>query len=96
MVRKWVLLQLVMQIAGLLSEGDGSVNGLEMFGIDWQTVAIGIFQEVSDGASHSHGSNSPFTAEVKAFGECAGIGREKRESGLLEKEWANLRKVADG
>ena len=95
-VRKWVLLRLVTQIAGLVSEGDGSVKGLEKFGIDWQIVAMGIFREVSDGVSHSHGSDSPFTAEVKAFGEGAGLGREKLENGLLEAEWAKLRRVADG
>lgn len=95
LVRKWVLLRLVTQIAGLVSEGDGSVKGLDKFGIDWQIVAMGIFREVSGGVSLSHGSNSPFTAEVKAFGECAGLEREKPENGLLEEEWAKLRKVVD-
>lgn len=82
------------QITGLVSEGNGSVKGLEKFGVDWQIVAMGLFQEVSDGAPHSHGTNSSFTAEVKAFGEGAGMGREKCESGLLEEEWAKLRKIA--
>ncbi|KAF6236550.1 hypothetical protein HO173_005331 [Letharia columbiana] len=95
-VRKWVLLRLVTQIAGIVSEGDGSIKGLEKFGINWQIVAVGLFHEISDGAPHSHGSNSPFTAEVKAFGEGAGMGRGKCEKGLLEEEWAKLRKVADG
>ena len=95
-VRKWVLLRLATQIAGLVSEGNVSVKGLEKFGIDWQVVAMGFLQEVFDGASHSHGSDSPFTAEVKAFGECAGLRKDKWKQGLLEKEWAKLRKVADG
>ncbi|KAF6220177.1 hypothetical protein HO133_003308 [Letharia lupina] len=95
-VRKWVLLRLVTQIAGIVSEGDGSIKGLEKFGINWQIVAVGLFHEISDGAPHSHGSNSPFTAEVKAFGEGAGMGRGKCEKALLEEEWAKLRKVADG
>ena len=94
-VRKWVLLRLVAQIAGLVSEGDGSIMDLEKFGIDWQIVAMGLFQEVSDGAPHSHGSHSPFTAEVRAFGENAGMGGEKREGGFFAEEWAKLRKVAD-
>ena len=93
-VRKWVLLRLVTQIAGLVSEGDDSIKGLEKFGIDWQIVVMGLFWEISDAAPRSHGSNSPFTAEVKAFGEAAGMGREKKEKHLLE-EWAKLRKVAD-
>lgn len=84
-----------MQITGLVSEGDDSVKSLEKFGIDWQVVAMGLFQEVSDGASHSHGSDSPFTTEVKALGERAGLGKDKWEKGLLEEEWAKLRKVAD-
>ena len=93
-VRKWVLLRLVTRIAGLVSEGDGSIKGLEKFGINWQIVAMGLFQEVTDGVSHSHGSSSPFTTEVKAFGKDAGMGREKCERDFLE-EWAKLRKVAD-
>lgn len=93
-VRKWVLLRLVTQIAGLVSEGDDSIKGLGKFSIDWQIVVMGLFWEVSDAAPHSHGSSSPFTAEVKAFGEGADIGREKQEKHLLE-EWAKLRKVAD-
>ncbi len=71
------------------------MKGLEKFDINWQIVAMGLFQEVSEGASLSHDSNSPFTAEVKAFGEGAGMWREKCESDLLKKEWAKLRKVAD-
>lgn len=93
-VRKWVLLRLVAQIAGLVSEGDGSVRGLEKYGIDWQSIARDLFHEVSDGAHRSHGNNNPFTVEVKAFGEGAGIGSEKRARDV-SKEWAKLRKAAD-
>ena len=84
------------QIAGLVREGVNSIKGLENLGIRWQIVAIGLFQEVSDGAPFSHGIDSTFTTEVKAFGEGAGMGREKLERGLLEEEWAKLRRVADG
>lgn len=94
-VRKWVLLRLVIQIARLVSEGDGRIRVLEKFGIEWQIVARGLFQEISDGAPFSHGSNSPFTAEIETFGEGAGMGKEKFESGILEEQWAKLRKVAD-
>ena len=94
-VRVWVLLQLVTKIAGLVSEGDRSIMTLAKFGINWQTVAIGLFQEVLDGAPRSHGSDSPFTAEVKAFGEGAGMGIKRSQKGLFEEEWAKLRKVAD-
>ena len=92
MVRKWVLLRLVTQITGLLSEGDSSVRCLEKFSINWRTVATGLFQEVLDGVPRSHGSDSPFTAEVKGFGEGANIGREKCDK---EEEWAKLRQVAN-
>ena len=95
-VRKWVLLRLVTQIAGLVSDGNSSIKGFGEIDMNWQIVAMGLFQEVSDGAPHSHGSNSPFTAEVYAFGERAGMGREKLERVLLEKEWAKLRRIADG
>ena len=94
-VRRWVLLQLVIQIAGLVSEGSSDIKDVEKFGIDWQTVAGGLFQEVSDGASHSHGDNSSFTAEVKIFGEVTGIGGKMSGMGLLEEQWAKLRKIAD-
>ena len=95
-VRKWVLLRLVTQITGLLIEGDSSVKALGKFGINWRTVATGLFQEVIDGAPYSHGNDSPFTAEVKAFGAGVYMGREKSDKELLEVEWAELRKVADG
>lgn len=94
-VRKWVLLRLATQIAGLVSDGDGSIKALEIFCIKWQVVAMGFFQEVSNAISFSHGNNSPFTAEVKAFGEGAGIGRERLENELLEEEWVKLRKIAE-
>ena len=92
MVRKWVLLRLVTQITGLLSEGESSVKCLEKFSINWRTVATGLFQEVLDGVPRSHGSDSPFTAEVKGFGEGANIGRENCDK---EEEWAKLRQVAN-
>ena len=94
-VRKWVLLRLVTQIAGLVSDGNTSVQALEKFSIQWQVVAMGIFQEVSNAISFSHGDESPFAAEVKAFGEGAGIGRERVRNELLEEEWAKLRKIAE-
>ena len=94
-VRKWVLLRLVTQIAGLESEGDSSIKGLGRFGINWQIVAMALFQEISNAAPRSHGSSSPFTAEIKAFGEGAGMGRERSERASFEEEWAKLRKVAD-
>ena len=71
------------------------MKGLENCDINWQIVAMGLVREVSEGASLSHGSDSPFTAEVKAFGEGAGMRRENRESDLLKEEWAKLRKIAD-
>ena len=94
-VRKWVLLRLVTQITGLLSEGDSSVKCLEKFNINWRTVATGLFEEVLDGVPRSHGSDSPFIAEVKGFGEDANIGSEKTDKDLLEEEWAKLRQVAN-
>ena len=93
-VRKWVLLQLVTQITGLISEGDCSLKDLEKFGINWQIVAMGLFEEVSD-VKKSHGTDNPFTAEVKAFGEGAGMGREKSGKESFAEEWTKLRKVAN-
>ena len=94
-VRKWVLLRLVTQIAGLVSDGDASIQALEKFSVHWQLVAMGIFQEVSNAISFSHGDESPFAAEVKAFGEGSGIGREGLRNELLQEEWAKLRKIAE-
>ena len=94
-VRKWVLLRLVIQIAGLVSDGGGSIQALEKFCVQWQVVAMGIFQEVSNAISFSHGNNSPFAAEVKVFGEAAGIGRERVSNQLVEEEWVKLRKIAE-
>ena len=94
-VRKWVLLRLVTQITGLLSEGDSNVKCLEKYGINWRTVATGRFQEVWDGVPRSHGSDSPFAAEVMGFGEGANIMREKCDKGSLEEEWAKLRQIAN-
>ena len=95
-VRKWVLLRLVTQITGLVSEGDSSVKGLEQFNINWRTLATGLFREVLDGVSHSHGSDSLFAAEVKGFGEGLNMEWEKSDKDLLEQEeWAKLRRVAD-
>ena len=78
-----------------MSDGDGSIQALEKLCVQWQVVATGIFQEVSNAISFSHGNKSPFAAEVKAFGEGAGIGREKLRKELLEEEWAKLRKIAE-
>ena len=94
-VRKWVLLRLVTQITGLLSEGNSSIKCLGEYGIDWRTVTMGLFLEVQDGVLRSHGSDSPFTAEVKGFGERANIGTEKSNKVVLEEEWAKLRQVVN-
>ena len=94
-VRKWVLLRLVIHIVGLVSEADSSIKEFERVGIDWQVVANGLFREISEEAPYSHGSDSPFTAEVKVFGEGVGIGKEKSEKGLFDEERVKLRKVAD-
>ena len=71
------------------------MQALEKFCVQWQVVAMGIFQDVSNAISFSHGNNSPFAAEVKAFGEGAGIGRERLRNELLEEEWVKLRKIAE-
>ena len=94
-VRKWVLLRLVIHIAGLVSEEDSSIREIEKVGIDWQLVADGLFREISEDAPYSHGNNSPFTAEVKVFGESVGMGKGKSEKGSFEEERVKLRQVAD-
>ena len=94
-VRKWVLLRLVTQIAGLVDEGDSNIKEFGETGINWQIVAMGLFQEVSAGAPRSHGNHSPFTAEVMSFGERTGLGRESSETSLIQEQWEKLRKVAD-
>ena len=93
-VKKWVLLRLVIHIAGLMIE-DSSVKELGKFGIDWQVVANGLFQEISEEAPYSHGSDSPFTAEVEGLREGLGMGIEKGEKVLFEEERVKLREVAD-
>jgi len=94
-VRKWVLLRCVVQIAGLIGEGDGSVKVLERFGVDWQAVAIGLMREVSDGVDLSHGEGNAFKEEVRGFGEGVGIGGREVEGGLVGEMWGRLRRVAD-
>lgn len=95
-VRKWVLLRLVTQIAGFESAGDSSVKSLEKVEMDWHIVAFGILREVLDGVILSHGDSSPFTTEVRALGQAIGwTGHEKIGEESVEKEWGKLRKLAD-
>ncbi|MCJ1449797.1 hypothetical protein MMC28_000125 [Mycoblastus sanguinarius] len=94
-VRKWVLLRLVVQIAGLVSENDDSVKAMENFGIDWQIVAVGLYREIADGVIFSHGRESPFADQVKALGEGTGIVGASVGRKRVTEEWGTLRKVAD-
>ena len=95
-VRKWVLLRLVVQIAGLTQEKDENVKGLDRFEIDWRIVVEGLWREVSGGVVLSHGEENAFAEEVRIMGQGMGI----RGAGLnmtnMEEEWAKLRKVAGG
>ncbi|KAL6720726.1 hypothetical protein ACLMJK_002651 [Lecanora helva] len=97
-VRKWVLLRCVVQIAALISEdGDvGTKEKLEKFGIDWQVVAVGLFQEVEEGVGRSHGVGSGFAEEVRGFGEGVGVRGGSVERGVVEEMWGRLRRVAEG
>lgn len=94
-VRNWVLLRCVVQIATLLGEGDASVKVLQRVRVDWQIVAMGFAREVQGGVQLSHGLDSPFAGEVKAFVEDLGFERMDFDGEVLEEVWRRLRKVAD-
>lgn len=94
-VRKWVLLRLVIQIAGTI-QGDGDlVKALDHFKVDWRIVIEGLWKEVSDGVELSHGGASSFAEEVKTMGQECGIRGTHVSVETTEREWVKLRKIAD-
>lgn len=94
-VREWVLLRCIVQIAALVSERNASVEILGTFRIDWQVVAIGLAREVQGGVQWSHGLDNPFAGEVRAFVEGLGIKGRNVDGKVLEEVWQRLRKVAN-
>lgn len=95
-VRKWVLLRLVVQIAQLASENDGSLRSLSRFGIEWQVVALGLFGEITEGVGLSHGEDSKFKTEVEFFANELGLGGMKVGKEMFGNEKQKLKRVADG
>lgn len=102
-VRKWVLLRLVMQIAMYLGENEQSMKDLKHSGIYWHLVAMGLWTEVDGNVDMSHGRESSFGTEVSKFGQDMGIigsGPEARKlqrelpRADIQKQWMQLRKMA--
>ena len=96
-VRKWVLLRLVTQIAYLHDIGE--VKALEKYNIDWAVVAYGLLKEVRDGVGKSHGEENLLAKEVEGM-YAQEIWKEVKNlkiAGMevLEKEWSKLRVIAD-
>lgn len=94
-VRKWVLLRLVVQIAALMSEGNASVKGLEKYGVDWQVFALGLLRDVEEGVGKSHGVDSVFAKEVEGFARDAGMGGRSVEGEAVGREMGKLRRIAE-
>ncbi|KAL9128804.1 MAG: hypothetical protein Q9217_002585 [Psora testacea] len=95
LMRKWVTLRLVVQVARLAGEGDERVQVLAVFGITWRIIAEELWKEVSDGARMSHGRHGRFWEEVQLFGEEIGVGGRGLGVEVVEKEWGKLRKIAN-
>ena len=96
-VHKWVLLRLIVQIAGMVGERDASVESLAKFGVEWQVVIFCLLREVEEGVGRSHGRGSVFAEEVE------GLGREMGMEGWMvvggeveEREWRKLRRIGEG
>lgn len=90
-----MLLRCVVNVASLVSEGDGMVEALERFGVDWQVVGVGLAREVESGVELSHGAVSPFAVEVEGFLEGLGVKGKEVDGGMMGKEWGRLRRIAD-
>ena len=93
-VRKWVILKLVGQIAEEMAEKGGDEDGKGGGNVDWGIVVWGLWKEVMDGVGKSHGAESSLGEEVKRFGEEGNlVGRVvSRED--LELAWKGLRRLA--
>ena len=94
-VREWVLLRLVVQIAALVQEGDESLKELARIDIDWRIVVEGLWREVSTGVLLSHGEDNALVEEVQLMGSGMGIGAGVFSEGDLANEWMKLRRIAD-
>lgn len=103
-VRKWVLLRIVMQIAIPFEDDEPSVKVWTHFGIDWQLVAVSLWTEVYCNVVMSHGRESSFAKEITIFGQGMGFigsGPEARKllgelsKADIRKQWIQLRKVVD-
>ena len=94
-VRKWVLLRLILQIAALAQTRDKSVKVLERFEVDWKIVTKRLWVEVDGGVELSHGRESGFAREVRVFGEESGIAGRVLDKAELERQWLKLRAIAD-
>lgn len=95
-VRKWVLLRLIVQILGLLQDGDQIAKRTVQLDVDWRVVVESLWKEVSDSVGRSHGEGNSFVEEVKVMGQGMGIGGVELNTKNVEREWEKLRKIAGG
>ena len=84
-----------MQIAGLASESDPSVEVLQKFGVDWQIFAMSLLSDVSEGIPKSHGEDNLFAKEVEGFAGDTGMVGRSVESDVVESEMVKLRRIAE-
>ena len=92
-VRNWVLLRLVVHIAGLASENDQKVMTLRRAGVNYMLISVSLWRQVSGDAEKSHGSNSQFARHVAAFGQDVGIAGQVVDIHELTNEWTKLSKA---
>jgi len=68
-VHHWVLLRLLVQVAEVVSSGQGGARMEGLREVRWEVVIYGLWKEVKDTVKQSHGTGNTFDREVMAFGE---------------------------
>lgn len=63
--------------------------------IDWAVVVWCLWREVSEDVIKSHGADSTFALEVKAFGRGSALFEMLVPPGEKEREWVRLRGLAE-
>lgn len=87
----------------MVAEGDGGVESLGRWGVEWEVVVFWLWREVREGVGRSHGRESVFGEEVEGWGRGMGMGiGEGVVGGMVggmeakEGEWRKLRGIAEG
>ena len=93
-VKTWVLLKLIMNIAALTHKGDDCVRAIDRLEIDWDIVIVGLWNEVRDGVEMSHGEANPLAEGVKAAGQEMELGAADINIKTKEREWGKIRDLA--